>query len=226
MNGILYIVSTPIGNLGDFSFRAVDILNSVDLIATEDTRQTKKLLRHYSIETKMISYHEWNEIERALELCELIKNGKKIALVTDAGTPCISDPGFRIVRETQKQQLTVCTIPGASAVVSALSISGLPSDHFFFEGFLPKKKGRKTRLEFLNTLDASIVLYESPHRILKTLKDINSYLGNRFVSISRELTKKFEEVETKRVEELIQKYDEKKAKGEFVIVIAKEGFDL
>jgi 16S rRNA (cytidine1402-2'-O)-methyltransferase len=226
VNGILYIVSTPIGNLGDFSFRAVEILNSVDLIATEDTRQTKKLLRHYSIETKMISYHEWNEIERALELCKLIKDGKKIALVTDAGTPCISDPGFRIVRETQKQQLAVYTIPGACAVISALSISGLPSDHFFFEGFLPKKKGRKTRLEFLKTLDASIVLYESPHRILKTLKDINSFLGNRYVSISRELTKKFEEVETRKVEELIQKYDEKKAKGEFVIVIAKKGFDL
>ena len=219
-------MATPIGNLGDISFRAVDILNSVDLISTEDTRQTKKLLNHYDIETKMVSYHEWNEINRAVELCQQIKKGMSIALVSDAGTPCISDPGFRIVREAQKQNLMVRTIPGASAVISALSVSGLPSDHFFFEGFLPKKKGRKTRFEFLQNLEVSIVLYESPHRILKTLKDIQDYLGNRFVSISRELTKKFEEVETKPALELIQKYENKKAKGEFVIIIAKEGFAL
>ena len=226
MSGTLFIVATPIGNLGDISFRAVEILNSVDLIATEDTRQTKKLIYHYDIRTKMVAYHEWNEISRAVELCQQIKKGMSIALVTDAGTPCISDPGFRIVREAQKQNLMVRTIPGASAVISALSVSGLPSDHFFFEGFLPKKKGRKTRFEFLRNLEASIILYESPHRILKTLKDIQDYLGNRFVSISRELTKKFEEVETKPVLELIQKYEGKKAKGEFVIIIAKEGFIL
>ena len=226
MNGILYIVATPIGNLGDFSFRAVDVLKSVDFIATEDTRQTKKLLNHYDIDTAMVSYHEWNEVERAKELCEQILAGKSIAIVTDAGTPCISDPGFRILREAQNQQIKVCPIPGANASVSALSVSGLPSDKFYFEGFLPKKKGRKTRFEFLSTLDASIILYESPHRILKTLKDIRNYMGNRFVSISRELTKKFEEVETKLVEELIQKYEGKKAKGEFVITIAKEGFEL
>ena len=226
MNGTLYIVATPIGNLGDFTYRGVDILKDVDLIATEDTRQTKKLLNHYSIESKMVSYHEWNEINRAVELCQKIQKGMSIALITDAGTPCISDPGFRIVREAKKQNIQVKTIPGANAAISALSVSGLPSDHFFFEGFLPKKKGRKTRFEFLQNLEASIVLYESPHRILKTLKDIQDYLGNRYVSISRELTKKFEEVETKPIIELIQKYDSKKAKGEFVIIIAKEGFTL
>ncbi len=224
--GILYIVATPIGNLGDLTFRAVELLNEVDIIATEDTRQTKKLLNHYAIDSKMVSYHEWNEIERAIELCNEIQNGKSIALVTDAGTPCISDPGFRIVRQAQKQNIKIRTIPGANAGISALSISGLPSDSFFFDGFLPKKKGRKTRLEFLSTLDCSIILYESPHRILKTLIDIHNYLGNRFVSISRELTKKFEEVETKQIIELIDKYENKKAKGEFVLIIAKEGFIL
>ena len=226
MSGILYIVSTPIGNLGDFSFRAVEILNSVDLIATEDTRQTKKLLNHYSIDAKMVSYHEWNEIERGIELCGFINDGKNVALVTDAGTPCISDPGFRIVREAQRQQIKVNSIPGANAAISALSVSGLPSDHFYYEGFLPKKKGRKTRFELLKQLDVSIIIYESPHRILKTLTDIQMYLGNRYVSVSRELTKKFEEIETKLVDELIQKYEGKKAKGEFVIIIAKEGFQL
>ena len=226
MSGILYIVSTPNGNLGDFSFRAVEILNSVDLIATEDTRQTKKLLNHYSIDAKMVSYHEWNEIERGIELCGFINDGKNVALVTDAGTPCISDPGFRIVREAQRQQIKVNSIPGANAAISALSVSGLPSDHFYYEGFLPKKKGRKTRFELLKQLDVSIIIYESPHRILKTLTDIQMYLGNRYVSVSRELTKKFEEIETKLVDELIQKYEEKKAKGEFVIIIAKEGFQL
>jgi len=226
LSGILYIVSTPIGNLGDFSFRAVEILNSVDLIATEDTRQTKKLLNHYSIDAKMVSYHEWNEIERGIELCGFINDGKNVALVTDAGTPCISDPGFRIVREAQRQQIKVNSIPGANAAISALSVSGLPSDHFYYEGFLPKKKGRKTRFELLKQLDVSIIIYESPHRILKTLIDIQMYLGNRYVSVSRELTKKFEEIETKLVDELIQKYEEKKAKGEFVIIIAKEGFQL
>lgn len=224
--GILYIVATPIGNLGDLTFRAVELLNEVDIIATEDTRQTKKLLNHYGIKSKMVSYHEWNEIERANELCNEIQNGKSIALVTDAGTPCISDPGFRIVRQAQKQNIKIRTIPGANAGISALSISGLPSDSFFFDGFLPKKKGRKTRLEFLSTLDSSIILYESPHRILKTLTDIHNYLGNRFVSISRELTKKFEEVETKQIIELIDKYENKKAKGEFVLIIAKEGYIL
>ncbi len=224
--GFLYIVATPIGNLGDLTFRAVELLNEVNIIATEDTRQTKKLLNHYEINSKMVSYHEWNEIERAIELCNEIQNGKSIALVTDAGTPCISDPGFRIVRQAQKQNIKIRTIPGANAGISALSISGLPSDSFFFDGFLPKKKGRKTRFEFLSTLDCSIILYESPHRILKTLTDIHYYLGNRFVSISRELTKKFEEVETKQIIELIGKYENKKAKGEFVLIIAKEGYTL
>tara|TARA_B100001029_G_C15041793_1_gene444181 strand:+ start:981 stop:1661 length:681 start_codon:yes stop_codon:yes gene_type:complete len=226
VNGILYIVATPIGNLADFSFRAVDILNSVDLIASEDTRHTKKLLKHYNINTSMVSYYEWNEVQRAKELCDQILAGKSIALVTDAGTPCISDPGFRIVRQAQIQNIKVSSIPGPNALITALSISGLPSDKFYFEGFLPKKKGLKTRLLFLSSLDASIILYESPYRIFKTLNLIKKYMGNRFISISRELTKKFEEVETKSINEFIEKYKNKKAKGEFVIIIAKEGFEL
>ena len=148
MSGTLYILATPIGNLGDITFRAIEILKSVDIIATEDTRQTRKLLNHYKIETLMVSYHEWNEIKRSKELCNQIYKGKSIAVVTDAGTPCISDPGFRIVREAQKQQLKVSPIPGANASLSALCVSGLPSDKFYFEGFLPKKKDAKLALNF------------------------------------------------------------------------------
>lgn len=226
MSGVLYVVSTPIGNLNDISHRAIDILTAVDFIASEDTRHTRNLLNHYSINTKLVSYHEWNEEKRCEEFMHQISIGKVIALVTDAGTPCISDPGFRIVRMFKKNGLEVKTVPGPNAAISALSISGLPTDSFYFEGFLPKKKGRKSRIEFLKTLDCSIILFESPHRIQKTLSDIHQNMGKRFVSVCRELTKKFEEVETGSINELIIKYQNRIPKGEFVIIIAKNGFEL
>lgn len=226
MIGTLYIVATPIGNLNDFSNRAVEIFKSVDIIACEDTRQTKKLLSYYKVKTSTISYHTWNEIDRSVELCKKILDGMNIALVSDAGTPCISDPGFRLVREAHRNQIKVSPIPGSSSLLSALSISGLPSDKFFFEGFLPKKKGRKKRLDFLNNIGSTVILFESPYRILKTLNDINHVMGDRYVTLCRELTKKFEEVETRKVVKLIKKYENIKAKGEFVIIISKEGYQL
>ena len=226
MSGVLYVVSTPIGNLKDISQRALDILAEADFVASEDTRHTRYLLNHFSINTKLVSYHEWNEEKRCEEFMHQVSMGKIVALVTDAGTPCISDPGFRIVRRFKKNGLEVKTVPGPNAAISALSISGLPTDSFYFEGFLPKKKGRRSRFELLKTLDCSIILFESPHRIHKTLFDIHEFMGNRYVSVCRELTKKFEEVDTKLISELIIKYQNKSAKGEFVIIIAKNGFEL
>jgi len=224
--GTLYVVSTPIGNLNDISQRAIDILNNVDYIAAEDTRHTKKLLNFYNIESDILSYHEWNELQRCKKIKQDVSNGQTVALVTDSGTPCISDPGFRIVRFFKKENLDVKSIPGPSAVISALSVSGLPTDSYYFEGFLPKKKGRKSKYDFFLTLDCSIILYESPFRINKTLAEIHSYLGNRTVSVCRELTKKFEEVRTDFVADLIIEFNEKNHKGEFVIIISKEGFEL
>ena len=227
MAGILYVVATPIGNLGDMSSRAVDVLSKVDLIASEDTRVTRRLLSHFEIENRCISYHDKNEIYRAEELVNLLCESNSVALVSDAGTPCISDPGYRIVNLAKRSGIEVVTIPGASAVTAALSISGLPTDHFFFEGFLPKKKGRKTRFKFLSELEASVVIYESPMRIIKTLNDISGCMGsNRVLSVCREITKKFEEAFMGTVEEAIAYFSQKNPKGEFVIVIAKDGYEL
>ena len=227
MAGILYVVATPIGNLGDMSSRAVDVLSKVDLIASEDTRVTRRLLSHFEIENRCISYHDKNEIYKAEKLVNLLCESNSLALVSDAGTPCISDPGYRIVNLAKRSGIEVVTIPGASAVTAALSISGLPTDHFFFEGFLPKKKGRKTRFKFLSELEASVVIYESPMRIIKTLNDISACMGsNRVLSVCREITKKFEEVFMGTVEEAIAYFSQKNPKGEFVIVIAKDGYEL
>ena len=194
MYGNLYIVATPIGNLNDISKRAIDTLNSVDLIAAEDTRVTSKILNHYKIKNKLISYNDFNENSKYKYLLELLKEDKKIALVSDAGTPCISDPGYRIVNAATKLGSKVVSIPGPSSVIAALSISGLPTDKFYFEGFLPKKKGRQKRLSYLKDINGTIVIFESPHRLLKTLNDINSILGNRVVSICKEITKLYESV--------------------------------
>lgn len=226
MAGTLYVVSTPIGNLHDISQRAIDILKSADYISAEDTRHTKKLLNYYNIDSKILSFHEWNERQRCDRIEQDISNGQTVALVTDSGTPCISDPGFRLVRKLRKLNFDVKTIPGPNAAISALSISGLPTDSFYFEGFLPKKKGRKSKFDFFLTLDCCIILYESPYRVNKTLGDIYKYLGDRTVSVCRELTKKFEEVRTGSVLELITEFNEKTHKGEFVIIISKEGFEL
>jgi 16S rRNA (cytidine1402-2'-O)-methyltransferase len=218
--GTLYIVSTPIGNLEDITFRAVNILSGVDLIAAEDTRTTKVLLDHYNIRKPLISYYSYNEARRTPELVAKLKAGHSIALVSDAGTPGISDPAFRIIRASLDENVPVIPVPGASAFLTALTVSGLPIDHFIFEGFLPVKKGRKTKLEQLRTEARTIILYESPHRLLRTLGDLLEFLGDREISVSRELTKKFEETRRGKISSLISHFSSHAIRGEFVLVVA------
>jgi 16S rRNA (cytidine1402-2'-O)-methyltransferase len=225
--GILYVVATPIGNLGDMTRRAIDVLSDVDVIASEDTRVTRRLLSHFDIENRCVSYHDNNEQYRSEELVRSLIDGNSVALVSDAGTPCISDPGYRVVNLAKQSGIEVVSVPGPSAVTAALSISGLPTDHFFFEGFLPKKKGRQTRFQFLSSLEASIVVYESPMRIIKTLNDISTLMGDtRIVSVCREITKKFEEAFMGTIGDAIAYFSQKNPKGEFVIIIAKNGYEL
>jgi len=225
--GILYVVATPIGNLGDMTRRAIDVLSDVDVIASEDTRVTRRLLSHFDIENRCVSYHDNNEQYRSEELVKSLIDGNSVALVSDAGTPCISDPGYRVVNLAKQSRIEVVSVPGPSAVTAALSISGLPTDHFFFEGFLPKKKGRQTRFQFLSSLEASIVVYESPMRIIKTLNDISTLMGDtRIVSVCREITKKFEEAFMGTIGDAIAYFSQKNPKGEFVIIIAKNGYEL
>lgn len=219
----LYLVPTPIGNLEDITLRAIRILKEVDLILAEDTRVTAKLLKHLEVGTKMQSFHEHNEHKIVGDIVNKLEAGMNIALVTDAGTPGISDPGFLLVRECVKSGVDVETLPGATAFVPALVNSGLPCDRFYFEGFLPHKKGRQTRLEYLSQLDQTIVLYESPYRIVKTLEQLGEYLGaERPASISREITKMFEETVRGTLAELAQHFKEKAPKGEFVIVVGSK----
>ena len=226
MPGILYVVSTPIGNLEDITYRAVSILEKADIIAAEDTRTSRILLYHYNINSKIVSYHEHNERFRAESLCEELENGKNIALITDAGTPCISDPGYVLVNAVRKRGIQIYPIPGPSSLTTALSISGLPTEQVFYTGFLPKKKGRKTKFEFLTTLSATIVIFESPHRVIKTIMDIESFMGDRVVSVCRELTKKFEEVIIGPISEVREKLINSTLKGEFVILVARDGYSL
>ena len=194
MAGTLYLVSTPIGNLEDITYRAVRILKEAGLIACEDTRQTRKLLDHYSIRTSTLSYHEHNEAERAAELVEKLRQGISVALVSDAGTPLVSDPGYRLVQRAIEAGIRVEPIPGASALLAALTASGLPSDEFHFAGFLPPKSGRRKKLlESLNDAAATLVFYEAPHRILETLDDLEAVLGGRPIVLAREITKLHEE---------------------------------
>jgi 16S rRNA (cytidine1402-2'-O)-methyltransferase len=218
--GTLYIVSTPIGNLEDITFRAVKILSAVDLIAAEDTRKTKILLDHYQISKPMLSYFDHNERFRATQLVEKLLAGQSIALVSDAGTPGISDPAYRIVRDSIDHGILIVPVPGASALLAALVVSGLPTNNFVFEGFLPVKKGRKTKLEFLKSEKRTIVLYESPHRIVKTLRELLEYLGDREIVLAREVSKKFEEILRGRTSELLSKTASSTPRGEFVIVLA------
>ena len=226
MKGTLYVVGTPIGNLADLTRRAETTLQSVDIIAAEDTRISRRLLNHYKIQTPLISYHDKHERSQAEKLIGRLILGENIALISDAGTPCISDPGYRLVHSARKMEIEVITIPGPSAVAAALSISGIPTDHYYFEGFLPVKKGRKTRFELLESLPATIVIYESPLRVLRTLKDIERYWGNRVVSICRELTKMFEETYVGLTAEAIQHFEGSKPKGEFVIMVAKSDYQF
>ena len=220
--GVLYIVSTPIGNLEDITFRAIRILKDSSLIAAEDTRRSKVLLSHYNISTPTISYYEHNRYTRIPKLIDHLFDGEDIALITDAGTPGISDPAYRLIRAAINSDCRVESIPGASASLAALVASGLPTDRFIFEGFLPHKKGRKGKLEKVKDIDATIIFYESPNRLVRTLKDILEYIGDRPIAIGRELSKKFEEIMRGRVSDILSHYNTNKPKGEFVIVIGKD----
>ncbi len=219
MEGRLFVVGTPIGNLEDITFRAVKTLKEVDLIACEDTRRAKILLQHYGIDTPTVSYNEHNERQRIPELIEKMKAGSSIALLSDAGMPTISDPGYRLVRAARDAEIQVISVPGPSAVTAALSVSGLPTDRFIFEGFLPRKKGKRERkiMEFRDET-RTVVIFESVHRIERTLHELAELLGrDRKIAVCRELTKIFEEVIYGSIGEVIEKLKVKK--GEFVIVI-------
>jgi len=224
--GDLYIVSTPIGNLNDVSKRSIEVLNDVDLIAAEDTRVTKKILSTYKIKNKLITYNNFNEFNQSNKILKLLLDGNNVALVSDSGTPCISDPGYRIVNSALLNNIKVLSIPGPSSVISALSISGLPTDKFYFEGFLPKKKGLKKRLDFLSTLDATIIIFESPKRLVKTLIKIESIMGNRIISVCKEITKYYETTFLGDIISIINTLENKSIKGEYVILVAKEGYSL
>ena len=216
----LYIVPTPIGNLEDITLRSINVLIDSDLVLCEDTRRSKILMSHYKINTQLKSFHKFNEHKEVDSIVDQIKEGKKISLISDAGTPGISDPGFLIVRTCIESEIEIECLPGATAFVPALINSGIPSDKFVFEGFLPVKKGRKTRLEMLSNEKRTMIFYESPHKILKTLNDFKFNFGSeRKISISRDLTKVYEENIRGTVEEVISFFGDKKIKGEIVIVV-------
>jgi len=220
-NSSLYLVPTPIGNLQDITFRALEVLKNVDTILAEDTRTTGILLKHYQVSKPLKSYHTFNEHKTIDQLIEKFRAGQKMALVSDAGTPGISDPGFLLVRECLKHNIKVECLPGATAFVPALVNSGLPADRFVFEGFLPQKKGRQTRLEMLKEEIRTMIFYESPHRLLKTLGQFVEVFGSaRDASVSRELTKIHEETQNGTLKDIITHFSEKKIKGEIVIVVA------
>ncbi|GHU85636.1 ribosomal RNA small subunit methyltransferase I [Bacteroidia bacterium] len=221
MAGILYIVPTPIGNLEDMTFRAIRVLKEVDFILAEDTRTSKPLLIHFDIKTPLYSYHIFNEHAKVNEYINKINCGENVALISDAGTPAISDPGFLLVRECVKNDIKVECLPGATAFVPALVNSALPCDRFIFEGFLPVKKGRQTKLQELKDTDCTMIFYESPHRILKTLEQFIEIFGNdRQASVSRELSKKFEETKRGTLQEIFEYFSSKDIKGEFVVCVA------
>jgi len=220
MNGTLYLVATPIGNLADITHRAIDVLKTVSVIACEDTRHTRKLLQHYGLETKTVSYHEHNEQERARQLIELLREGKDVAVVSDAGTPSISDPGYRLVRAAIENEVRVVPVPGPSALISALIAAGLPTDEFFFGGFLPpRSNARRTRLTELRAVPGTLIFYEAPHRLAETLKDALETLGEREAVVARELTKLHEEIRRGRLSELAQHYSNEDPRGEIVLLI-------
>jgi len=222
--GTLHLVATPIGNLEDLTFRALRTLEACELIAAEDTRRTRKLLTHYGISRPLISYYEHNEMKRIPAILDALREGKDVALVSDAGSPGISDPGFRLVREAVDQGMPVTALPGPSAVILALSVSGLPTDRFSFYGFLPRSGSeRKRLLEEAAQVHHSLVFFESPHRVVKTLENMLDLLGDRRAAVCRELTKRFEQVERGVLSELIAKGKARTPKGEFCIVIEGRG---
>lgn len=225
MAGKLYLCATPIGNLEDMTFRAVRILKEVDLIAAEDTRNSIKLLNHFEIKTKMTSYHEYNKVEKARYLVEKMQQGFNVAVITDAGTPGISDPGEELVKQCHEAGITVTSLPGACAAVTALIISGRPTRRFAFEAFLPAdKKERKQILSSLENETRTIIMYEAPHRLKKTLKELQEVLGNRNLTICKELTKKHETAFLTTIDGAISHYDSQEPRGEYVLVIEGKKF--
>jgi|TARA_Y100000994_G_scaffold61018_1_gene49214 16S rRNA (cytidine1402-2'-O)-methyltransferase len=220
--GHLFVVGTPIGNLEDITLRAISTLQNVDLILAEDTRNSKKLLSAHNIDTKMMSYHEHSNEKETKRIISLLLDGKNLALISDAGTPTISDPGYGLIRDCIKKEIKIIPIPGASAITTAMSVSGLPSDSFTFFGFLPQKKGRIKKIKELLNVDNTIILFESPFRLEKTLNQLKEYLGNRSVVVGRELTKLYEEIIRGNLEDVIKYFSKSKVKGEIVIMIGKD----
>ena len=219
----LFIVPTPIGNMGDITIRAIETLKNSDLILAEDTRHAKKLLSEYNISTKVNSYHLNNEHKKVNDYIELMASGQKISLITDAGTPCISDPGFLLIREAIKKDILITCLPGPTALIPAIVLSGLPSESFIFEGFLPRKKGRKAKLLELAQNTRTTIIYESPYRVVKTLTEFLEYLGeDRQIALSREISKIYEETFRGSIVEAVEYFSNKKIKGEFVICIDKK----
>lgn len=219
---MLYIVSTPIGNLKDITLRAIEVLKEADLIAAEDTRHTRILTRHYDIPTPLTSYFEHNKFKKGQELLRLLQEGRKIALVTDAGTPGISDPGYHLIRLAQENDIPVTVVPGPCAFVAALSLSGLPAHRIVFEGFLPvKTTGRRKKLATFREETGTVIFYESPYRLLKTLQDICDVLGDPVLVVAREVTKKFEEARRGRASDLVRHFTASKPKGEMVLLLPR-----
>ena len=220
MAGKLYLCATPIGNLEDITYRVVRTLNEVDLIGAEDTRNSIKLLNHFDIKTPITSYHEFNKYDKAKQLVEMMKEGKNIAIITDAGTPGISDPGEEVVRQCFEAGIQVTSLPGPAACITALTMSGQKTRRFCFEAFLPKDKKEKVAvLEELKNETRTIIIYEAPHRLVRTLKELRETLGNRQLTLCRELTKKYEEADKTTIDRAIEKYNEKEPRGEYVLVI-------
>jgi len=221
----LYLVATPIGNLEDITLRAIRVLKEVDLICAEDTRKAQILLKRYSIDTPVTSYYDHNQERKSPLLLKRLKEGGKIGLISEAGTPGISDPGFTLTKKALDEGIPVVPIPGPTALISALIVSGLPTDRFLFEGFLPRKKGKKReRLLALQEEERTILLFESPYRVLETLREIREIFGDREVAVAREMTKKFEEVKRGKIEEVTEHFEKKGVKGEVVIVLnGREG---
>ena len=220
MAGKLYLCATPIGNLEDITYRVVRTLNEVDLIGAEDTRNSIKLLNHFDIKTPMTSYHEFNKYDKAKQLVEMMKEGKNIAIITDAGTPGISDPGEEVVRQCFEAGIQVTSLPGPAACITTLTMSGQKTRRFCFEAFLPKDKKEKVAvLEELKNETRTIIIYEAPHRLARTLKELRETLGNRQLTLCRELTKKYEEADKTTIDQAIEKYNEKEPRGEYVLVI-------
>ena len=226
MAGTLYLVATPIGNLADITHRALQVLRDVALVACEDTWHTRKLLQHYGLDTKTISYHEHNEQQRARELIELLEQGSDVAVVSDAGTPAISDPGFRLVRAAIENGVAVVPVPGPSALIAALVAAGLPTDEFFFGGFLPARSGaRRARLSELRSVPGTLIFYEAPHRLAASLQDAYEVLGEREAVVARELTKLHEELRRGRLSELAEHYSKVDPRGEIVLLIDRTVLD-